>query len=425
MLDLKIIRENPAFVTESIALKGDDGGIEQIVEYDGNRRRLLEEVESLRSLRNRVSEEISVSKKSGEDAEEKISEMREVSQKIKAVEHTLRKTESQLNEQMLRIPNIPHESVPKGKEASDNKFVRDWMDKPKYDFDLKDHLELGESLGILDFKRASKLSGSGFPLYMGDGAKLERSLINFMLDLQTTENGYKEVFPPFLVSRESALTTGQLPKFEEDMYKTSLEDLFLIPTAEVPVTNIHRDEILSSEELPISYAAYSACFRREAGSYGKDTRGFLRVHQFNKVELVKFCEPESSYDELEKIVSDAEEILKRLELHYRVVELSTGDLSFAAAKCYDIEVWAPGEEKYLEVSSCSNFEAFQARRGNIRYRKSDGKIDFVHTLNGSGLATSRLMVALLETHQTDEGTIQIPEALTTYFGKSIIKNDGG
>ena len=425
MLDLKIIRENPAFVTESIALKGDDGGIEQIVEYDGNRRRLLEEVESLRSLRNRVSEEISVSKKSGEDAEEKISEMREVSQKIKAVEHTLRETESQLNEQMLRIPNIPHESVPKGKEASDNKFVRDWMDKPKYDFDLKDHLELGESLGILDFKRASKLSGSGFPLYMGDGAKLERSLINFMLDLQTTENGYKEVFPPFLVSRESALTTGQLPKFEEDMYKTSLEDLFLIPTAEVPVTNIHRDEILSSEELPISYAAYSACFRREAGSYGKDTRGFLRVHQFNKVELVKFCEPESSYDELEKIVSDAEEILKGLELHYRVVELSTGDLSFAAAKCYDIEVWAPGEEKYLEVSSCSNFEAFQARRGNIRYRKSDGKIDFVHTLNGSGLATSRLMVALLETHQTDEGTIQIPEALTTYFGKSIIKNDGG
>ncbi len=425
MLDLKIIRENPAFVTESIALKGDDGGIEQIVEYDGNRRRLLEEVESLRSLRNRVSEEISVSKKSGEDAEEKISEMREVSQKIKAVEHTLRETESQLNEQMLRIPNIPHESVPKGKEASDNKFVRDWMDKPEYDFDLKDHLELGESLGILDFKRASKLSGSGFPLYMGDGAKLERSLINFMLDLQTTENGYKEVFPPFLVSRESALTTGQLPKFEEDMYKTSLEDLFLIPTAEVPVTNIHRDEILSSEELPISYAAYSACFRREAGSYGKDTRGFLRVHQFNKVELVKFCEPESSYDELEKIVSDAEEILKRLELHYRVVELSTGDLSFAAAKCYDIEVWAPGEEKYLEVSSCSNFEAFQARRGNIRYRKSDGKIDFVHTLNGSGLATSRLMVALLETHQTDEGTIQIPEALTTYFGKSIIKNDGG
>ena len=425
MLDLKIIRENPAFVTESIALKGDDGGIEQIVEYDGNRRRLLEEVESLRSLRNRVSEEISVSKKSGEDAEEKISEMREVSQKIKAVEHTLRETESQLNEQMLRIPNIPHESVPKGKEASDNKFVRDWMDKPKYDFDLKDHLELGESLGILDFKRASKLSGSGFPLYMGDGAKLERSLINFMLDLQTTENGYKEVFPPFLVSRESALTTGQLPKFEEDMYKTSLEDLFLIPTAEVPVTNIHRDEILSSEELPISYAAYSACFRREAGSYGKDIRGFLRVHQFNKVELVKFCEPESSYDELEKIVSDAEEILKRLELHYRVVELSTGDLSFAAAKCYDIEVWAPGEEKYLEVSSCSNFEAFQARRGNIRYRKSDGKIDFVHTLNGSGLATSRLMVALLETHQTDEGTIQIPEALTTYFGKSIIKNDGG
>lgn len=425
MLDLKIIRDNPTFITESISLKGDKTDIGSIVEYDRRRRRILEEVESLRALRNKVSEEISISKKNGEDTEDKITEMRELSHKIKAVEVSLRETESHLNEEMLRIPNIPHESVPKGKDSSDNKFVREWMEKPKYEFELKDHLELGEALGLLDFKRASKLSGSGFPLYMGSGAKLERSLINFMLDVQTEENGYKEVFPPFLVSRESALTTGQLPKFEDDMYKTSLEDLFLIPTAEVPVTNIHRDEILSAEELPISYAAYSACFRREAGSYGKDTHGFLRVHQFNKVELVKFCEPENSYEELEKIVSNAEEILKRLELHYRVVELSTGELSFAAAKCYDIEVWAPGEEKYLEVSSCSNFEAFQARRGNIRYRKSDGKIDFVHTLNGSGLATSRLMVALLETHQTEEGTVHLPEALIPYFGGSIIKNDSG
>ena len=425
MLDLKIIRDNPTFITESISLKGDKTDIGSIVEYDRRRRRILEEVESLRALRNKVSEEISISKKNGEDTEDKITEMRGLSQKIKAVEVSLRETESHLNEEMLRIPNIPHESVPKGKDSSDNKFVREWMEKPKYEFELKDHLELGEALGLLDFKRASKLSGSGFPLYMGSGAKLERSLINFMLDVQTEENGYKEVFPPFLVSRESALTTGQLPKFEDDMYKTSLEDLFLIPTAEVPVTNIHRDEILSAEELPISYAAYSACFRREAGSYGKDTHGFLRVHQFNKVELVKFCEPENSYEELEKIVSNAEEILKRLELHYRVVELSTGELSFAAAKCYDIEVWAPGEEKYLEVSSCSNFEAFQARRGNIRYRKSDGKIDFVHTLNGSGLATSRLMVALLETHQTEEGTVHLPEALIPYFGGSIIKNDSG
>ncbi|MCH8304015.1 MAG: serine--tRNA ligase [Candidatus Marinimicrobia bacterium] len=425
MLDLKIIRDNPTFITESISLKGDKTDIGSIVEYDRRRRRILEEVESLRALRNKVSEEISISKKNGEDTEDKITEMRELSQKIKAVEVSLRETESHLNEEMLRIPNIPHESVPKGKDSSDNKFVREWMEKPKYEFELKDHLELGEALGLLDFKRASKLSGPGFPLYMGSGAKLERSLINFMLDVQTEENGYKEVFPPFLVSRESALTTGQLPKFEDDMYKTSLEDLFLIPTAEVPVTNIHRDEILSAEELPISYAAYSACFRREAGSYGKDTHGFLRVHQFNKVELVKFCEPENSYEELEKIVSNAEEILKRLELHYRVVELSTGELSFAAAKCYDIEVWAPGEEKYLEVSSCSNFEAFQARRGNIRYRKSDGKIDFVHTLNGSGLATSRLMVALLETHQTEEGTVHLPEALIPYFGGSIIKNDSG
>ncbi len=425
MLDLKIIRDNPSFITESISLKGDKTDIGSIVEYDRRRRRILEEVESLRALRNKVSEEISISKKNGEDTEDKIKEMRELSQKIKAVEVSLRETESHLNEEMLRIPNIPHESVPKGKDSSDNIFVREWMEKPKYEFELKDHLELGEALGLLDFKRASKLSGSGFPLYMGSGAKLERSLINFMLDVQTEENGYKEVLPPFLVSRESTLTTGQLPKFEDDMYKTSLEDLFLIPTAEVPVTNIHRDEILSAEELPISYAAYSACFRREAGSYGKDTHGFLRVHQFNKVELVKFCEPENSYNELEKIVSNAEEILKRLELHYRVVELSTGELSFAAAKCYDIEVWAPGEEKYLEVSSCSNFEAFQARRGNIRYRKSDGKIDFVHTLNGSGLATSRLMVALLETHQTEEGTVHLPEALIPYFGGSIIKNDSG
>ena len=425
MLDLKIIRDNPTFITESISLKGDKTDIGSIVEYDRRRRSILEEVESLRALRNKVSEEISISKKNGEDTEDKITEMRGLSQKIKAVEVSLRETESHLNEEMLRIPNIPHESVPKGKDSSDNKFVREWMEKPKYEFELKDHLELGEALGLLDFKRASKLSGPGFPLYMGSGAKLERSLINFMLDVQTEENGYKEVFPPFLVSRESALTTGQLPKFEDDMYKTSLEDLFLIPTAEVPVTNIHRDEILSAEELPISYAAYSACFRREAGSYGKDTHGFLRVHQFNKVELVKFCEPENSYEELEKIVSNAEEILKRLELHYRVVELSTGELSFAAAKCYDIEVWAPGEEKYLEVSSCSNFEAFQARRGNIRYRKSDGKIDFVHTLNGSGLATSRLMVALLETHQTEEGTVHLPEALIPYFGGSIIKNDSG
>ncbi|MCH8300844.1 MAG: serine--tRNA ligase, partial [Candidatus Marinimicrobia bacterium] len=335
MLDLKIIRDNPTFITESISLKGDKTDIGSIVEYDRRRRRILEEVESLRALRNKVSEEISISKKNGEDTEDKITEMRELSQKIKAVEVSLRETESHLNEEMLRIPNIPHESVPKGKDSSDNKFVREWMEKPKYEFELKDHLELGEALGLLDFKRASKLSGSGFPLYMGSGAKLERSLINFMLDVQTEENGYKEVFPPFLVSRESALTTGQLPKFEDDMYKTSLEDLFLIPTAEVPVTNIHRDEILSAEELPISYAAYSACFRREAGSYGKDTHGFLRVHQFNKVELVKFCEPENSYEELEKIVSNAEEILKRLELHYRVVELSTGELSFAAAKCYD------------------------------------------------------------------------------------------
>ncbi len=424
MLDLKIIRENPELVTESIALKGEAADIGKIVEYDLARRTILEEVESLRSLRNKVSEEISISKKNGKDAERKIGEMREVSQKIKEIEVSLRDTDSNLREQMLSLPNIPHESVPRGKDASDNRTVREWGEKPEFGFEPKDHLELGENLDLLDFARASKLSGSGFPLYIGKGAKLERSLINFMLDVQTVENGYKEVFPPFLVNKESALTTGQLPKFEEDMYKTSLEELFLIPTAEIPLTNIHRDEILSSRELPISYAAYSACFRREAGSYGKDTRGFLRVHQFNKVELVKFTHPDRSYEELEILLSNAEDILKRLELHYKVVELSTGDLSFSAAKCYDIEVWAPAEGKYLEVSSCSNFEAFQARRGNIRFRNPDGKVDFVHTVNGSGLATSRLIVALLETHQKEDGTIRLPEALISYFGSAVIGKDG-
>ncbi|MCH7495993.1 MAG: serine--tRNA ligase [Candidatus Marinimicrobia bacterium] len=421
MIDIKLIRDNPKQINESLSLKGDKVDLEPIIELDSKRRAVLEEVESLRALRNSVSEEISRAKKTGEEAEEKINEMREVSNKIKALDDSLRETEDNLNKLLLRLPNPPHDSVPHGKDASENKIVREWEDKPESDFALKDHMELGTSLGILDFSSASKISGSGFPLYLGMGAKLERGLINFMLDVQTEEHGYKEVFPPFLVNEESAITTGQLPKFRDDMYVSSQEELFLIPTAEIPLTNIHRDEILPEGRLPISYAAYSACFRREAGSYGKDTKGFLRVHQFNKVELVKFTRPEDSYDALEEILSHAEEILKRLELHYRVVELSTGDLSFAAAKCYDIEVWAPAEGKYLEVSSCSNFESFQARRGNIRYRQNEGGVDFVHTLNGSGLATSRLMVALLETHQTEEGSIHLPDPLVPYVGTAVIK----
>ena len=424
MLDIKVIRNNPESVANSLESKGENVDLDSVLDLDKKRRTILEEVESLRSVRNRVSDEISGAKKEGKNADDRISEMQNVSTKIKELDQPLKEVEAELRELMLNFPNLPHQSVPIGNDASDNKLVRDWGNKSESEFELKDHLELGDSLGLFDFKRSSKISGSGFPFYTGIGAKLERGLINFMLDLQTEENGYKEVFPPFLVNYEIALTTGQLPKFKEDMYVSSQDDLYLIPTAEVPVTNIHRDEILEDASLPISYAAYSACFRREAGSYGKDTRGFLRVHQFNKVELVKFSRPEESYEELENIVSNAEEVLKRLELHYKIMELSTGDLSFAAAKCYDIEVWAPGEEKYLEVSSCSNFEDFQARRGNIRYRNGDGQIGYVHTLNGSGLATSRLMVALLETHQTDEGYIQVPEPLVPYVGTTIIKPEG-
>jgi len=424
MLDIKVIRNNPESVANSLESKGEKVDLNSVLDLDKKRRTILEEVESLRSVRNRVSDEISSAKKEGKNTDDQISEMQNMSTKIKELDQPLKEVEAELRELMLNIPNLPHKSVPIGNDASDNNLVRDWGNKLESEFELKDHLELGDSLGLFDFRRSSKISGSGFPFYTGIGAKLERGLINFMLDLQTEENGYKEVFPPFLVNYESALTTGQLPKFQEDMYVSSQDDLYLIPTSEIPVTNIHRDEILEDASLPISYASYSACFRREAGSYGKDTRGFLRVHQFNKVELVKFTRPEDSYEELENIVSNAEEVLKRLELHYKIMELSAGDLSFAAAKCYDIEVWAPGEEKYLEVSSCSNFEDFQARRGNIRYRNGDGQIGYVHTLNGSGLATSRLMVALLETHQTDEGYIHVPEPLVPYVGTTIIKPEG-
>jgi seryl-tRNA synthetase len=321
-----------------------------------------------------------------------------------------------LDRHLLSLPNLPHESVPIGTDEKDNPLVREWGEERQTDFKLKNHLELGEALGLFDFERGAKISGSGFPLYTGKGAKLERALINFMLDIHTEQHGYTEIFPPFVVRPESAITTGQLPKFAEDMYPSEKDDLWLIPTAEVPVTNIHRDEIMTADQLPINYTAYSACFRREAGSYGKDTRGFLRLHQFNKVELVKFVTPENSYSELETLVTHAETVLQSLGLRYRVIELCSGDLSFSAAKCYDIELWAPGEQKWLEVSSCSNFEDFQARRGNIRYRKtSDKKVDFVHTLNGSGVATPRLLVALLETYQNEDGSISIPQSLQSYM----------
>ncbi len=422
MLDLRFIRENFELVKEGIKNKGEKVAIDNFLELDKNRRQIVSEVDNLKHRRNLVSDEIGKLKKENKDARDLILEMKTVSEKIKILDSKIQNIENEIYNIIITIPNIPHPSVPVGDE-SHNKLIKSWGEIQEYDFPLKDHLELGKDLDILDFLRASKISGGGFPLYKGLGARLERALINFMLDLHIDKHGYTEIFPPFLANRESMFGTGQLPKLEEDMYLCSSDDIFLIPTAEVPLTNIHRNEILDVSKLPLYYTAYSACFRREAGSYGKDTKGFLRVHQFNKVEMVKIVKPETSYDELETLLKDAEEVLQLLELPYRVVVLASGDLSFAGAKCYDIEIWAPAEKKFLEVSSCSNFEDFQARRTGIRFRRTKGsKSEFVHTLNGSGVATPRLFVALLETYQTDEGSVIIPEVLRKYMGDiNIIK----
>ena len=421
MLPIETIRNNPETVEKQLNSKGETIAISEILNIDTFYRKQMGEANDLRALRNKVSDEIGEAKREGEDSDDAIQAMRKVSQQIKDLEEKTQASKRELDGHLLSLPNLPHASVPIGTNEKDNPLVREWGESPKYEFKPKNHLELGESLGLFDFERSAKISGSGFPLYIGKGAKLERALINFMLDIQTEQHGYTEIFPPFLVRSESAITTGQLPKFAEDMYPSEKDGLWLIPTAEVPVTNIHRDEILVEDQLPINYTAYSACFRREAGSYGKDTRGFLRLHQFNKVELVKFVKPENSYAELETLVTHAEKILQSLGLKYRVIELCTGDLSFSAAKCYDIELWAPGEQKWLEVSSCSNFEDFQARRGNIRFRKSsDKKVNFVHTLNGSGVATPRLLVALLETYQNKDGSISIPKVLQSYMGATVL-----
>ena len=421
MLSIDIIRNNPKEVEEGLARKGEKLLINEIIKLDESYRSDLAQANEMRAKRNVASDKIAQEKKLGENSDKAINAMRKLSQQIKVLEEKTQSSKNELDQLLLALPNIPHESVPEGKDEKNNQLVREWGETPDRDFKITAHLELGKALSLFDFERGAKISGSGFPLYTGKGAKLERALINFMLDFQTEQNGYKEIFPPFVVKPESAVTTGQLPKLADDMYVSEKDDLWLIPTAEVPLTNIHQNEILSEDHLPINYTAYSACFRREAGSYGKDTRGFLRVHQFNKVELVKFVKPENSYKELEKLVGQAESILQSLGLKYRVIELCTGDLSFAAAKCYDLELWAPGEEKWLEVSSCSNFEDFQARRGNIRYRKnSDKKVEYVHTLNGSGVATPRLLVALLETYQNKDGTIAIPEPLQPYFGSEIL-----
>lgn len=422
MLDLKFIRANLDRIKTMLEARSYDLDLSKFQSLDEKRRSVLASLEELRYQRNKVSDQIAAMKKNGKDASALISEMKTVSTKIKDIEVELPEIVDQLNKLLMIIPNIPHESVVAGESSADNPILRSWGEMREFDFSPLPHWEIGEKLGIFDFSRAAKIAGSRFSLQIGHGAVLERALINFMLDIHTRYHGYIEILPPFLVNSDSMTGTGQLPKFKEDLFKIDGWDLFLIPTAEVPVTNIHRDEILSFNELPIKYVSYTPCFRSEAGSYGKDTRGLIRQHQFNKVELVKFCCPEDSEQELESLTADAEEILQRLGLHYRVVSLCTGDLGFSAAKTYDIEVWLPGHQLYREISSCSNFTEFQARRANIRFkRKSSRGTELVHTLNGSGLAVGRTLVAILENYQQPDGSVVVPEALRPYLhGLSVI-----
>jgi seryl-tRNA synthetase len=425
MLDLKFIRENPENVRQGLLNKNSKDIVDEIIAIDEERRSLITKTEELKSKRNQVSAQIPVMKKAKQDTAPILAEMKLVSDQITQLDSQLKEVEDRIELILRHTPNIAHSSVPIGKSADDNVESKKWLPGGfsfEQKFKILDHLELGKKLKILDFERGTKISGSGFPLYMDKGATLERALINFMLDYHLQNHGYKEVFPPFLVNRDSMKGTGQIPKMEEDMYFVEKDDLFPIPTAEVPITNIYRNEILNETDLPVKYVGYSACFRREAGSYGKDSKGFLRVHQFNKVEMVKFVKPETSYDELEKLVTDAEDILQALKIPYRVLLLCTGDLSFSAAKCYDIETWSPAENKWLEASSCSNFENFQARRANIKFRnEATHKPEFLHTLNGSGLATSRLMVSILENYQTEDGKIIVPEPLRKYTGFQVIE----
>lgn len=417
MLDIKLLREQLDSVKERIAARGAKIDWDKFTAVDRERRELLATLERLKEKKNQLSGEIGRLKKSGGDAAPLMREIGELSDAIAERERPLADVEKRYEEWMLQIPNLPHTSVPAGSGSEDNKEVKRWGEAPRFDFKPKNHWEIGEELAILDFSRAAKIAGARFALYCGQGALLERALINFMLDLHTRERGYKEIFPPFLVNRAAAIGTGQLPKFEEDLFRTAEPDFFLVPTAEVPLTNLRREEILEADELPVKYVAYTACFRREAGSYGQDVRGLIRLHQFNKVELVKLAEPRHSYEELEKMVQDAEEVLKRLKLPYRVVELCAGDLGFASAKTYDLEVWLPGQGTYREISSCSNCEDFQARRAQIRYRpEKKGRPAFVHTLNGSGLAVGRTLVAVLENCQQKDGTVAVPEALRPYMG---------
>jgi seryl-tRNA synthetase len=417
MLDVKLMRENLDEVKTRMATRGAEIDWNKFVAVDRERREALANIERLKEKKNRLSGEIGKIRKNGGDATALMRDVEEVSEDIRTAEGPLAEIEARFEQLMLTLPNLPNPGVPVGKNADDNKEIRRWGDLPKFDFEPKNHWDIGEELGILDFERAAKIAGARFAVYRDDGARLERALINFMLDLHTKENGYMEMIPPALVNRTALVGTGQLPKFEEDLFRLAQGEYFLIPTAEVPLTNLHRDEMIEREDLPIKYVAYTPCFRSEAGSYGKDVRGLIRLHQFNKVEMVKFSEPETSYDELESMVRNAEEVLKRLRIPYRVVELCTGDLGFGSAKTYDLEVWVPGQNTYREISSCSNCEDFQARRANIRYRKENkGRPIFVHTLNGSGLAVGRTFVAVLENYQQKDGSVVIPDALRSYMG---------
>ena len=416
MLDIRKIRMNAKEVKEALEKRHGDFPIDKVLELDEKRRDLLTEVEQMKAKRNTVSKEIPNLKKEGKDVESVLEEMKNLSENVKEKDLLVKETDKEIKEILLEIPNTPHESVVIGESDEDNVEIRKYGTPRKFDFDIKPHWDLGTELGILDFERASKITGARFTLFKGLGAKLERALISFMIDTHTDDHGYLEMLPPFMVNRDSMIGTGQLPKFEHDMFHLPGKDYFLIPTAEVPLTNLHRDEILEGEDLPVKYVGYTPCFRQEAGSAGRDTRGLIRNHQFDKVELVKLANPENSYEELEKLTDNAEEILKLLDIPYRVVMLSSGDLGFSSAKTYDIEVWMPSYDRYVEISSCSNFEDFQARRTNLRYRDEDtGKVEYLHTLNGSGLAVGRTFAALLENYQEEDGSVRIPEVLKPYL----------
>lgn len=421
MLDARFVREKIDVVKRALENRNCTLPLDEFLQFEDQRRSILREAEELRNKRNVVSEEIGKLKSREQDASELIEEMKEVSDRIRELDEGIKALEEKTNEFLLNVPNIPDESVPIGKDETQNVEIKKWGEPRQFDFEPLNHWDIGEILDIIDFERASKIAGARFSLTKGHGARLERSLMNFMLDLNTSK-GYREVFPPIIVNRESMKGTGQLPKFEMELFKISDPEFYLIPTAEVPVTNIHRNEILNERDLPIYYTAYTPCFRREAGSYGKDVRGLIRQHQFNKVELVKFVKPENSFPELESLTRDAEDILQKLGLPYRVVALCTGDLGFSAAKTYDLEVWLPGQQKYREISSCSNFTDFQARRANIRFKREGKKgTEFVHTLNGSGLAIGRTLVAVLENYQQKDGSVIVPELLRPYMGVGVIK----